>query len=316
MQELTSQQSITGKRLVFLVGAPRSGTTWLQLLLSASPLVATVNETALFSAYTPTLFSGWAAYQDAPRKSGLNAFMSEAEYFGLIRDLASRVFARILETKPKASVILEKTPWHIYRAQEILTVFPDAFFLHIVRDPRGLAASLEAARPWGSSWISSRLSDHCELWRSCVTQARFIRSVTPNFLEVRYEDLAGNGAATLRRVFRWMGIEASDEECGAYLTTYRIDNVRSGKVDGAPWPLASEPQGFFRNGETDAWRRELTPRQIHIIDRLTAPMAKELGYPPATGGGLSADRIIVACLLAGERLRTALRWRARRILGS
>lgn len=31
---------LAGKRLVFLIGAPRSGTTWLQLMLASTPEVA------------------------------------------------------------------------------------------------------------------------------------------------------------------------------------------------------------------------------------------------------------------------------------
>jgi hypothetical protein len=40
-----------GHNLVFLIGCPRSGTTWLQRLLASHPQVRTVQETFLFPRY-------------------------------------------------------------------------------------------------------------------------------------------------------------------------------------------------------------------------------------------------------------------------
>jgi hypothetical protein len=54
-------------KLVFLVGAPRSGTSWLQLLLSASPSIATATETYLFATYTQSLF--FFGMEDASRQT-------------------------------------------------------------------------------------------------------------------------------------------------------------------------------------------------------------------------------------------------------
>ena len=44
------------------------------------------------------------------------------------------------------------------------------------------------------------------------------------------------------------------------------------------------PKGrrFFRRGETEAWREELTPEQIARIERDHAPMMVRLGYAPVT----------------------------------
>ena len=149
---------IGGRRIVFLIGAPRSGTTWLQLMLGSSEAVATVNETHLFSGYTGSLFRGWMLFKDARRKIGLSALMSEDEYFGLVRLFCVGVLGSILARKPCASVILEKTPAHAEHWREILKVFPNACFLHLVRDPRAVVASLQAAKTdgWGASWVSSR----------------------------------------------------------------------------------------------------------------------------------------------------------------
>jgi hypothetical protein len=57
--------------------------------------------------------------------------MEEDEYVALIRDLASKLMARILATKPGATIVLEKSPYHVFHWREILAVFPQAHFIHI-----------------------------------------------------------------------------------------------------------------------------------------------------------------------------------------
>ena len=108
MPELS--EIISDKRLVFLVGAPRSGTTWLQLMLARSKRIATVNETHLFAVYMRSLLEGNETFRGNPRAIGLSPLFSEAEYSDITRQFASAVLARILATKPDADVILEKTP--------------------------------------------------------------------------------------------------------------------------------------------------------------------------------------------------------------
>lgn len=63
------EQVLCGKQLTFLVGAPRSGTTWIQLLLSRSPLVAAAQETDLFNIYLRPIVDEWNRY----RRTGVSA---------------------------------------------------------------------------------------------------------------------------------------------------------------------------------------------------------------------------------------------------
>ena len=54
------------------------------------------------------------------------------------------VFAKIAQSKPSATIVLEKTPNHVNCWREILDVWPQAHFIHIIRDPRSVVASLRA----------------------------------------------------------------------------------------------------------------------------------------------------------------------------
>src|SRR5699024_3661196 len=98
---------------VFIIGAPRSGTTWLQLLLSQHPAVATCNETHLFSGFLTAAVKTWTQQKESERKIGLHTIFTDDEFYGEIQRLAHRVLERMRSGKPSAQIVLEKTPAHV-----------------------------------------------------------------------------------------------------------------------------------------------------------------------------------------------------------
>ena len=279
-------EGIGRKRLVFLVGAPRSGTTWLQLMLASSDAVVTANETHLFSAYLTSLFNGWRSFKHkrVPREIGLHHLISEEEWRALIRSVASRIFARILQRKPEARVLLEKTPAHILHARDILEIFPDAYFLHLARDPRSVVASLHSVKAtWWRHFPGGSTVSNCRLWKRRVEQGRKIGNVTSNFLEVRYEDLKTDGENSLFTIFSWMGVDCTLGECRRILKTHSIEVLKSGDLKNQPWNISAEPPGFFRLGTIDGWRSELTNIQIWLVELITRDLMSVYGYRRVSG---------------------------------
>jgi len=303
--QMSPEEVIARKRVVFLVGAPRSGTTWLQLMLSRSPRIATANETYLFTGYTRSLFSAWDHHQRNVRAVGLHNLMIEEEYLELVRSFACKVMLRILDKKPEADIILEKTPDHVLRWRDIKRVFPDAFFLHIVRDPRSVVSSLCAASrvDWGERWTSREVLVNCETWIKYINESKKLKATTNNYLQVRYEDLWHNGEQTLMSIFSWLGVENCHAECSAILRECQIANLRGGRLDGAPWDMAAEPREFYRTGGTENWRSELTPREAFLVEHLARTLMTEFGFIAD-----SRSKIIFPLIIA-SRLRFAISWR-------
>jgi Sulfotransferase family len=303
----TSPEEVIGhKRIVFLVGGPRSGTTWLQLLLSRSPRIATANETHLFTGYTRSLFSAWDHHQHNARALGLHHLMSEEEYLDLIRNFASKVILRILDKKPEADIVLEKTPDHVLHWSNILRVFPNASFLHIVRDPRSVVSSLCAAGTgWGRQWASREVLVNCEIWIKYVKESKNLKAATDNFLQVTYEDLWQNGEQTLMSVFSWLDVQISFDECRKILDECQITNLRGNRLEAPPWDLAAEPKEFYRKGGTENWRSELTPREAFLIEHLARDLMTEFGFVAAS------RRKMILPLIIANRLRFGVAWRLR-----
>ena len=277
-----TEDVLRGKRLVFLVGAPRSGTTWLQLLLSRSSSVVTAQETDLFNIFLRAIAGEWNRYRRTGEPASLSEVLSEGDFRRLLRTVSGFVFAKIAERKPSANVVLEKTPNHVRHWREILDLWPDAHFIHIIRDPRSVVASLRAAsKSWGPGWGSSRISTICERWIADVSEGRQISSATPRYNEVMYQELISDGSAVLMRLLSELGVQASPDQCRQYVEECRIENLKAGKLDNAPFDMARSAKYRFRMGATDSWRTELSKWEIGLVDHLAGPLMSEMGFAPA-----------------------------------
>lgn len=265
-------------KIIFLVGAPRSGTTWLQLLLSASPLIASAVETQFFSLYGRSLFAAWQ--RDNKHPVGLDRFLGDEKYIELLREFASNVMARMLASKPGATIVLEKSPDHALYWRDILLLFPNAYFLHIIRDPRAVVTSLRAASQSWADWQSPSITRCAEYWVNNVTAAREIRDATPNYLEIRYRDLKQDGVRTLQSVFDWCGVDLSKAEVENILREHEIGQLRSSQASNLAKNYGSVGEKFFRKGEIESWRSELSRRQLVLVERVAGTLMDELGYVP------------------------------------
>ncbi len=276
-----SEDVLRGKKLAFLVAAPRSGTTWLQLLLSRPPSVVTAHETHVFDVFMRSMLDQWSHERVTRTPTGPTNLLSEEEFHALLRAVSSIVLAKIAQRKPSATVVLEKTPNHVNCWREILDEWPDAHFIHIIRDPRSVVASLRvASRSWASQWASSRISTNCERWISDVRNGRQIRSATDNYQEVTFEELLSDGPDVLMRLLDKLGAPSSLDECRRYAEECRIENLKAGKLDNAPFAMTNRNESY-RIGTTDSWRVELSKWEIALVERLAGPLMSELGYAPA-----------------------------------
>lgn len=297
-----------GSKIVFIVGSPRSGTTWLQLLLSQSPMVSTSHETHLFNLYLQSPNQYWRHFREQEREMGLASLISEDEFRAWIGDFSRLIIDRIAGRRPDAKLVVEKTPNHGHFAADILRVFPDAYFIHAIRDPRGVASSVRAAAgSWASRWAPTGLKDACDAWKHDILQARAIPSLATRYCEVTYERLHADGPGELMRLFDWLGEPISRAEAERYVAACAIDKLRSGNAD-APWDIKSEPAAFFRRGETESWRTDLSPSDIAIVERLTKKHMQRLGYQPISE---RRARMVASLRLRAYRAADAFAKRAR-----
>jgi hypothetical protein len=82
--------------LVFIVGCPRSSTTWLQRLLASHPAIKTGPETDMFSNYVGRAIRAFRADRHRPRRKGLQCYLSEADFLALQRSFVLRALSKVL----------------------------------------------------------------------------------------------------------------------------------------------------------------------------------------------------------------------------
>jgi LPS sulfotransferase NodH len=309
-------------RILFVFGSPRSGTTWLQLLLDQHPGVVTAPETQIFAFYLSGFRRQWeeevrGAEHNAQGGGGLSQLLTAEDFRALCRTNAEYVLTRIAERDPEATVVVEKSPLHAMHASFIHEIFPDAWFLHVIRDPRDTVASLvNAGRGWGRHWAPGHAVEAARLWRRSVEKGRELAGTGARYREIRYEELRQDTSGALRPILEWLGLDAAPQEVDAYVEACRLQRLQtrgSGSDGSSPVPGRKVPKGFFRKGTVGGWKADLSRTEAKMVERIAGPLMEDLGYAPAFArSAWSGVRIGIHDGLA--RVRESVDWQLQRLL--
>ena len=274
---------------VFVVGSPRSGTTWVQRLLVAHPQVCGGQESHFFEVFADALGS-LAPVPAGQRAVGLACYFTEAEFHDIVRDVWRRMMRPVAEAKPAATVLVEKTPDHSHYVRESVRLFPAARFVHVIRDSRAAVASMLAASrsDWGRNWAPKDARAAAIKWFRSVRDARQAAALVGpgRYLEVHYEDMLADPIGQTARLYDFAGVRATPDELKAITDEQQFEKQKS--RGGTPIPVAGvnagvshatvEPAGFFNSGKADAWRTSLSHWQKLVTWRYTRKLMREYGY--------------------------------------
>jgi hypothetical protein len=280
-----------GATLVFVVGCPRSGTTWVQRLLASHPCIRTGQESDLFDLYIGPLLRTWQQelHVDSSGRGsvGLSCYFTDADFRQALHAYLETLLEPMVGSLRPGELFLEKTPSHVMFVPEIHTLLPRARFIHVLRDARDTVASLlSASRTWGRAWAPRRAAHAARTWVSHVNAARAARRSLPasQFFEVRYEALHASGPYVLRGLADWLGVSWPDADLRAALERNSPDAARAGR--GTPIPLGGEfaggvvqePAGFIRQARAGTWREDLTLADKLAVWRVARSTMARTGY--------------------------------------
>jgi len=213
--------------------------------------------------------------RDGVARIPLGDALSMERFHELARPLADDTYARVAACNPDTLAVVEQTPEYVQVWEEGLAIFPDAWFVHVVRDPRSVFCShRNAAKSWADPTRFSH--DPIEVageWCQDVTRARAIARATERYLEVRYEDLRREPVEGLGKLFEWLELPADEELCRKAVEACSIDRMRG---------TQHAPKGFFRKGESEGWRREMSPAELANLEYVAGTLMREAGYEPVT----------------------------------
>jgi hypothetical protein len=149
-------------------------------------------------------------------------------------------------------------------------LFPDARYVHLIRDGRDAALSF-LAMPRGivtETWMhpSTPAEFACQ-WRTEVAAARRLgRRVGPRSLEVRYEELVADAQMTLRRICDFAGLQYEPA-----MVDY------AGNVDVSAKPHQQRLLQPPTTGVRD-WRMQMSAADVEAFERVAGDLLRELGY--------------------------------------
>ena len=287
-------KSYDGSNLILIVGAPRSGTTWLQKLLAAHPLVKTGQESEVFDSYIGTQLRAWRRSMTLENSGrggvGLACYFREEDFLRILRDYLGVLMEPMLGNLAPGEVFLEKTPGHALYLPEILELLPRVRIIHILRDGRDVSASLLAAsRTWGKNWAPRKIGTAARMWVKHVQAVKQAAPLIPpgQFHELRYEQLYAEPSGALREVSDFLGFQWDQAALLDAVNRNRPEaKMQAGET---PIPLHGEialhsgsvvqdPIDFIRKATPGGWRRDLSLWQKIQFWRIARKTLAQTGY--------------------------------------
>ena len=271
-------------KYVFIIALPRSGTSWLQGMLGFLPEIATVRETHLVDGYLRHLIKSWHNEQQDLAPDGLKAILNETEFYDCLKVFSDRILNKFLDFNPDAEIILEKTPDNLNFVDLIHRLYPQAYFVHLIRDPRAVVASHLALKQeqWGWVGVEQNHLDIALKWNQGMQKRdRAETLVRERFLEVRYEDLKSDRAEVLSNITSFLGLNYTKDQLNDLIPqASAVELDRSKAKFPLHNPLFDTRPNFFRRGEIDGWKQELTTNQIIDIEGVCIQLMLKHRYQP------------------------------------
>jgi len=274
---------------IFVVGAPRSGTTLLSAMLGAHPAMSCGTETDFFhflaqaevaalldpgrwpEAAVDFLFSmvQAAEKQPVPEQYGLSRPQVTAYLRGRepsVVALLDAVVAPAMAAKGGHRWV-EKTPRHILHLPAIRRAFPDAPIVRILRDPRDVALST-VKTPW--QWAARDFPGALLMWRFCNIEGEPFCAADGHTYTLHYEELLREPEVTLAALCEFLGEPYSAAMLDTAVSYTSVNSIGERWKEKVGGPLDPSRAGV--------WERELTVEQRRIADCLVGDLIQKYGY--------------------------------------
>jgi hypothetical protein len=287
-------------RRVFVVGCPRSGTTWIRRLVAHHPRVISGPESHVYpqvlGAFTALGLrgaAGWSRVLDRYRRGiqrnlavGLHHWVDRPTLHRFVtaaladsersdEEAATRVVQAIFDAYLLAHggtadyVLVEKTPDHVFWVDRILRHDPGARVVEVLRDGRDVCVSLQM-RARTQQWPPRPRSAQIAMWVRFVSRGLALRSdpaLADRILLVRFEDVKAEPLVQAERLLGFMGLSGTREELSQAVDAVSIDrNPR--KAEGR----------HVRRGAVGDWRTHFSAKDRALFDREAGALLEQVGY--------------------------------------
>lgn len=268
--------------LLFIVGRGRSGTSLLQTILNTHPQISVAPESQfimfLRRRYQNTDWSeskiekfsrdlwleermeNWHLEPEV-LKQELLKHNENAEFATLCKEVYYQY--GLSKQKEHLKVVGDKNPHYALYLKHLINLYPNARFVHIVRDPRDTILSYKAVN--FDADHTSTLANRWNIYNKAIL--KFSRNMPEKFHFLRFEDLLANPEETLTKLCGFLGVEYDPEMLNFYK---KEQDWEAGFRKNLKNPL--DPKKAFR------WKQDMSPANIQYASAITRKMAIAFGY--------------------------------------
>jgi hypothetical protein len=274
------------ERLIFLVGAPRSGTTLLARMLGAHSMIHQRAEPHLI---TPIAHLGYfgkvdkAPYDQNNVDQAIHELVAdlprgEADYLDALRAYTDTIYERIMATAPGKRFFLDKTPAYALVLPFLTKLYPRARYLVLTRQPLAVLTSYVESFFDGDWQVA--VNHNPILARYVPALAWMLRERPVGLLHVKYEDLVRDPETHFRRICEHLGIP------------FESAAIAYGEQSEAPRGLG-DPTGVGQHtrpvtSSVSKWAAEIAAKPevlamvSRLVDELDPADLETIGYPRET----------------------------------
>jgi hypothetical protein len=260
-------------RPIFIGGMNKSGTTLFRAMLGQHPHIFSGLETHWFS---PEIMQQWKSTR-SQRMQWLREFyevtQADLDTLAAASESGPAFIDRFLVLATRRASKrrwAEKTPRNIEHIEEIFGHWPDAQFIHVVRDPRDIYVSRRRAK-------NLSLDQFLEDMRTILLPAgHYFGTRSGRYIEVRYEDLVQEPRATMSIVLKFLE-EPWDEAVAKFGgAPEELEKVRS--LTGRPSTTLQSLSEPLHADAIGTWLSQLQKEELVAIAHELAPIYSKFGY--------------------------------------
>lgn len=255
-----------GQRLIFVGGAPRSGTTLVQNILDSHPDICGSPEFL----HIRDIVDLRNKLHNSIGLGYIDRICSPDEVDGFISSLIEKLLLPLADSNGY-KFLSEKTPENVLVFSEMINLFPEARFIHVVRDPRAVIASLlevkvraknKGIKPPRYTANTRAAIKHT---KKCLTNGFLASKVAPKkVLTVIYERLVTEPEDEIMRICEFLEIEWSRN----MVNPGKFEHLGEQAITVQSNEVWYSTQTYNRDPDTqslDTWKTSLTPTQKAIV---------------------------------------------------
>jgi len=286
------------KAVNFIVGMPRSGTTLLLSMLNSVAQNMCIPEIPialyLYSSHrNRSSFENEDVSKILSLKSKLNYIrhvnINEKFFFDSTAncnsyiDFIERAYLTTLESSKKVEKvknIIDKNPIYTFYTETLLSVFPKAKFILMVRNPQGYVNScIESVDP-GKKVRSAEF--YSLAYNKYAHEIMHIqRKYTDQSLIIHYEDLVVEPELNLRKICNFLSIDFDSEMLEFHNKSFNLKINKEDVNDSNKERVKHKYESLSKPVNTariESWKSKLSVDMIKTISSITHKESQKLGY--------------------------------------